>query len=105
MNHNKRRNTAFLYEALVRELTKSVVAKNEQKKAAGAYSPIICDISPEAQMIPGFKEGLKFLRGGDEAFLFIPYQLAYGEKGVRGIPAKSNLIFEVKIVEIINWWK
>ena len=34
MNHNKRRNTAFLYEALVRELTKSVVAKNEQKKAA-----------------------------------------------------------------------
>lgn len=34
MNHNKRRNTAFLYEALVRELTKSVVAKDEQRKTA-----------------------------------------------------------------------
>ena len=34
MNHNKRRNTAFLYEALVRELTKSVVAKNEDRKTA-----------------------------------------------------------------------
>jgi hypothetical protein len=34
MNHNKRRNTAFLYEALVRELTKSVVAKNEERKTA-----------------------------------------------------------------------
>ena len=34
MNHNKRRNTAFLYEALVRELTKSVVSKDEQKKTA-----------------------------------------------------------------------
>jgi hypothetical protein len=34
MNHNKRRNTAFLYEALVRELTKSVVNKNEKRKAA-----------------------------------------------------------------------
>ena len=34
MNHNKRRNTAFLYEALVRELTKSVVNKDEQRKAA-----------------------------------------------------------------------
>lgn len=34
MNHNKRRNTAFLYEALVRELTKSVVAKNEERKSA-----------------------------------------------------------------------
>jgi len=34
MNHNKRRNTAFLYEALVRELTKSVVAKDENRKTA-----------------------------------------------------------------------
>jgi hypothetical protein len=34
MNHNKRRNTAFLYEVLVRELTKSVVAKNEERKTA-----------------------------------------------------------------------
>ena len=53
-------------------------------------------------MISGFKEGLRFLREGDEAYLFIPYLLAYGEKSVRGIPAKSNLIFEVKIVSIIN---
>lgn len=32
MNHNKRRNTAFLYEALVRELTKAVVNKDEKRK-------------------------------------------------------------------------
>jgi len=31
--HNKKRNTAFIYEALVRELTKSVVAKDEKRKA------------------------------------------------------------------------
>tara|TARA_R100000234_G_scaffold49947_1_gene29889 strand:- start:195 stop:1031 length:837 start_codon:yes stop_codon:yes gene_type:complete len=30
--HNKKRNTAFLYEALVRELTKSIVAKDNNKK-------------------------------------------------------------------------
>ena len=30
--HNKKRNTAFLYEALVRELTKSVVSKDNNKK-------------------------------------------------------------------------
>ena len=29
--HNKKRNTAFLYEALIRELTKAVVAKNSNK--------------------------------------------------------------------------
>jgi len=30
--HNKKRNTAFLYEALIRELTKCVVAKDKQRK-------------------------------------------------------------------------
>jgi len=30
--HNKKRNTAFIYEALVRELTKCVVAKDEERK-------------------------------------------------------------------------
>lgn len=30
--HNKKRNTAFLYEALMKELTKNVVQKNENKK-------------------------------------------------------------------------
>ena len=30
--HNKKRNTAFLYEILVRELTKAVISKNEAKK-------------------------------------------------------------------------
>ena len=29
--HNKKRNTAFLYEALVRELTKSIVGHNKEK--------------------------------------------------------------------------
>jgi len=31
--HNKRRNTAFLYEILARELTKSIIEKNEMRKA------------------------------------------------------------------------
>ena len=30
--HNKKRNTAFLFEALIRELTKSIVAKDYEKK-------------------------------------------------------------------------
>ena len=34
MKHNKRRNTAFVYEALVRELTKHAIQKNEEKKKA-----------------------------------------------------------------------
>lgn len=32
--HNKKRNTAFLYESIILELTKSVLEKNEAKKAS-----------------------------------------------------------------------
>jgi len=34
IKHNKKRNTIFLYEALVRELTKSTVEKNQQRREA-----------------------------------------------------------------------
>ena len=32
LKHNKKRNTAFVYEALIRELTKSVVKNNKNKQ-------------------------------------------------------------------------
>jgi len=32
MKHNKKRNTAFIFEALIRELTKAIVAKDNKKK-------------------------------------------------------------------------
>ena len=32
MKHNKKRNTAFLYESLVKELTKAVVRQTNEKK-------------------------------------------------------------------------
>ena len=32
LKHNKKRNTAFVYEALVREVAKAVVRKDEKRK-------------------------------------------------------------------------
>ena len=32
MKHNKKRNTAFIFEVLIRELTKSIVEKNDKQK-------------------------------------------------------------------------
>ena len=34
LKHNKKRNTAFLFEALTKELTKAVIARDEEKKRA-----------------------------------------------------------------------
>ena len=84
------------------ETAEALDAVNEKQKAAGGYKPIEADCGPDARMIPGFKEGLKQLQVGDKATLFIPYHLAYGEAGGNGIPPKSNIIFEVEILELIK---
>ena len=82
-------------------IAEALDAVNEQRKAAKAYQPIPADCSPDDALVSGFKEGLKLLNVGDKATVFLPYYLAYGEAG-RGsmIPPKSNLIFEVEIIEL-----
>ena len=75
---------------------------DKARAAAGGYAPIPAEVTDEARMISGFKEGLRLLREGDKATLFLPYNIAYGEQGTRGIPPKSDLIFEIEIVEVVD---
>ena len=84
------------------ETAEALDVVNEKRKAANKYQPITAAIGPQARMLPGFKEGLKQLSVGAKATLFIPYHLAYGESGTRGIPEKSNLIFEVEILKLLK---
>jgi peptidylprolyl isomerase len=84
------------------ETAEALDAVNERKKAHNAYQPITAEIGPDAKMIAGFKEGLQQLSVGDKATLFIPYHLAYGESGNRGIPGKTNIIFEVEVLELLK---
>ena len=99
--------TVYFESGKLLETSKLEVAKaqdvvNKKRKAANKYGPITADIGPDARMIPGFKEGLQQLSVGDKATLFIPYHLAYGEAGTRGIPGKSNIIFEVEILKLLK---
>ncbi len=50
-------------------------------------------------VIKGWEEGLSYLRVGDKARIWIPYQLAYGEQGRGPIPPESNLIFDVEVLD------
>ena len=51
-------------------------------------------------VITGFKEGLKLLREGGKAKLYIPPNLGYGNRSKGKIPAGSLLIFEIELIEI-----
>ena len=53
------------------------------------------------RVITGWDTGFEGMHVGGERRLFIPYELAYGEAGKPpGIPAKSMLVFDVKLIAI-----
>jgi len=89
-----------LLETSNEEIAKQNGVFNPQKLSAGAYAPIMAKVGPEDRMIEGFKEGIRLLKEGDKATLFLPYTLAYGAEGTRGIPPQSDLIFEVEVTSV-----
>ena len=55
------------------------------------------------QVILGWETGLLGMKEGGKRTIFIPYELAYGDRGAGElIPPKSNLIFEVEIIKVVS---
>lgn len=61
------------------------------------------------RLIPGFDQGFAGMKIGGKRRLFIPWQLGYGTReipdrgvGHPGIPAKSDLIFDVELVDVTD---
>lgn len=52
------------------------------------------------QVIKGWQEALKMMPVGSTWELYIPYELAYGERGTRDIPPFSTLVFKVELLGI-----
>lgn len=49
-------------------------------------------------VIEGWEKGLMGMKVGEIRKLYVPYQMAYGENSLEGIPAYSDLYFEVELV-------
>ena len=59
------------------------------------------------KVIPGWDEGVSYLGKEDKATLIIPAELGYGGRSVGNglIPANSNLIFDVELVDFKEGYK
>lgn len=55
-----------------------------------------------ANMVPGVKEGLQYVREGGIIKLWVPASLGFGSEERAGIPADSALLFEFTVHEVLE---
>ena len=54
------------------------------------------------EVIPGWTEALQLMHVGDKWQLFIPSDLAYGERGRDGIGPHETLLFELELLDVVK---
>lgn len=53
------------------------------------------------KVIPGWTEALQLMKEGDQWQLFVPADLAYGEKGFQpAIPPNATLVFDIELLKV-----
>jgi FKBP-type peptidyl-prolyl cis-trans isomerase FkpA len=58
-------------------------------------------IEGDLSTIPGWEEGISYMRQGGKARLVVPSSLAYGDKGLEDmIPPYSPVIYDIEILEV-----
>jgi len=89
-----------LFDSSYEEVCKAYGKYDANRAAQNGYRAFPFEAGKKDGMIPGFLEGLNLISYGDKAVIFIPSNLAYGEKGAGGIiPPNATLIFEIEMIE------
>lgn len=91
---------ANLIDSNSKEIEESYGRYSSDKEVKGRYSPMPMTLSPDAQMITGFKEAVGMMRVGDKIFAYLPWSIGYGAQGGGIIKPKQDLIFIITMVSV-----
>ena len=56
----------------------------------------------QGKVLIGLEEGLRMMHVGEQARFVLPYTLAYGDIAFDNIPAYSNIIYDVELLDVMN---
>lgn len=89
-----------LFDSSYADVCKTYGKYDANRDAQKGYQAFPFEAGKKDGMIPGFIEGLSLISFGEKAIIYIPSNLAYGEKGAGGvIPPNATLIFEIEMIE------
>ncbi len=89
-----------LFDTNMADVAKQYGKYDENAEKSGKYKPYPMQYSTRARLAPGFREALLNMNVGDKARVFIPSFLGYGNRDYGPIPANSNLVFDMNVIEI-----
>lgn len=91
-----------LFDSNILEVAEKFEKVNPGRRDQGGYQPTPMLYSPEAQLFPGFREGMLTMKVGDKVRLFLPPHLGTGDRDYGPIPGGSTLVFDVEITDIVQ---
>ncbi|UJH67903.1 peptidylprolyl isomerase [Allomuricauda sp. SCSIO 65647] len=89
-----------LFDSNLLEVAEKFEKVNLRLRDQGGYRPTPMLYSPEAQLFPGFREGMLTMKVGDKVRLFLPPHLGTGDRDYGPIPGGSTLVFDLEITDI-----
>ncbi len=89
-----------LFDTNMGDVAKQYGKYDEKAEKSGKYKPYPMQYSTRARLAPGFREALLNMNVGDKARVFIPSFLGYGNRDYGPIPANSNLVFDINVLDI-----
>ncbi len=91
-----------LFQSSHENVSKTFGKFDQNQANQNGYAPFPFKAGSKTGLIPGFLEGINLMSIGDKITMFIPSKLGYGERAMGNtIPANSNLIFEVELLDAL----